>query len=410
MKQRKIMSHQPIANSHHSLNNADCALMLPGGGARGAYQVGAIKAVWELAKSPSNPFPIITGTSAGAINAAVLASHAHEFPRGIQRLEHFWGSMYCGRIFRSTPAAAIGSAWRWLSSLALSGRFGRQPKSLLDNQPLATFLHHQFQSQGIRHAIEQGALRGAAVTASSYTSAQATTFFQAQDHIQPWHRTRRAGLADTINADHLLASAALPLLFPARAIEHEYYGDGGIRQTAPLSPAVHLGARKILIIGTRDEQETPTPEALPEYPGVGEIAGYMLDVIFMDNLHADLARLRRINRTLELLTPQQRQQTHLRPIHTLVLRPSQDLREIARRHAHHMPASVRYLLRSVGAWGQSMQLPSFLLFEAPFCRELIELGYSDTMNQRQAVLDFFAHTPATIDPGHDSIGLSNGVT
>lgn len=375
------------------------AVMLPGGGARGAYQVGALRAVWEIAQQHQNLFPIITGTSAGAINAAVLASHAHEFEVGIERLEHFWRTMFCGRIYRTGTADAMSSAWNWLRAILFNRSRQQQPKSLLDNQPLAELLKREFRVEGVQQAIQRGALEALAITASGYTSASAVSFYQGQADIVSWERSRRLGVPTHISPQHLLASSALPFLFPAQLIGHEYFGDGGIRQTAPLSPAVHLGASHILVIGTRDEHLDTSPEQRDsEYPSLGDIAGYMLDVIFMDNLQADLARLQRINRTLSLMTAEAKAKTHLRPIHTLVLKPSQDIREIAQKHTHHMPSSVRYLLRAVGAWGHRSRLPSYLLFEADYCSELIELGYTDTISQRQQVEAFFTQHNESVSP------------
>lgn len=362
--------------------------MLPGGGARAAYQVGALRAIWELLDQQHNPFPIITGTSAGAINAAVLASHADQFAHGLQRLEYFWGRMRCSHIYRTEIRAAVSSGLRWLTALTLGGLLPVNPRSLLDNHPLRQLLAREFQAARLPEVIASGALRGLAVTASGYTCAMATTFFQAEPGITPWRRARRRGLPTQITKEHLLASAALPLLFPSQAIGFEHFGDGGMRQTAPLSPAIHLGATRILVITTRDERLDPEPTQTQAPPAFGDIAGHLLDAIFLDNLQADLARLHRINHTLTLVEQARQQQTGLRPIDTLLLRPSRDVREIARRHAHRMPGSVRYLLRGVGAWGGGMQMPSYLLFEAAFCQELMQLGYADARDQADSIRRF----------------------
>lgn len=281
------------------------ALILPGGGARGSYQVGVLKAINEIVGDGYNPFPVICGTSAGAINAAVLASHAHEFRIGIERLEEFWSTMVCSRVYRTDAWTVFKTGLQWALSLALGGQLVSHPRSLLDNEPLREFLGRTLQLDGIAEAINQDALRGLSITASGYTCASAISFYQAAPDVEPWNRARRHGHPVTINTSHLLASAALPLLFPAERIGYEFFGDGGMRMLAPLSPAIHLGADRLLVISTRDENPDPPPTEPADYPSLGEIGGYLLDTIFMDTLNADLNRLKRINRTLELLSQEQ---------------------------------------------------------------------------------------------------------
>lgn len=361
------------------------ALVLPGGGARGAYQAGVLKAVSELAGKSGNPFPIICGTSAGAINAALLASHANNFQRGVDRLVDFWDSMHCGRIYRTDWATTMRSGLKWLAALALGTR---APRSLLDNQPLHDFLSAQLDLDGIQAAIESGALHALSISASAYTRAMAISFFQGNEAIKPWTRPRRLGIAERITTSHLLASAALPLIFPATRIGNEYYGDGGMRLVAPLSPAIHLGADRIMIIGTRDERPDIAPAKKTSYPSMGEIGGYLLDTIFMDSLTTDLTRLQRINQTLSLIPQEQLHHTTLRPIKTLVIKPSIDLRELTQRHSDAIPATVRRLLRILGGWGKDWRLASYLLFEQPYTRALLQLGFEDCMVQKEVIHNF----------------------
>jgi len=370
------------------------ALVLPGGGARGAYQAGVLRAVAELVGSAGNPFPVMCGTSAGAINAAVLASHAHEFAVGVERLEHFWSTMSCARIYRTDALAVFASGLRWALSLASGGRMLANPRSLLDNRPLQSFLERHMQLHGIAEALRSGALRGVAVTASGYSRASAISFYEAVSEIEPWTRSRRHGERGRLTVAHLLASAALPLLFPAVRIGNEYYGDGGMRMLAPLSPAIHLGADRLLIISTRDEKPDPPPQVPAPYPSLGEIGGYLLDTVFMDTLNADLNRLNRINRTLELVPAERRADSGLKPIATLVIRPSRDLRQVTQEHAGEIPRAVRLLLRTLGGWGRDWRMASYLLFEASYCGELMRLGYEDGLREGAAVKAFLAPDPA----------------
>ncbi|KAA9132033.1 patatin-like phospholipase family protein [Marinihelvus fidelis] len=365
-----------------------CGLVLPGGGARGAYQVGVLKAIAELYPRPAGPFRVVTGTSAGAINAAVVASHAHEFAAGIERLAAFWGSMHCARIYRTDALTVLGSGLRWAMGLGSGGLLNVAPKALLDNNPLRNFLQSTLQLEGVETAIDQGALDGVAITASGYTRAGAVSFFQARPGIKPWRRHRREGLPARLDVSHLMASAALPMLFPAERLGDEYFGDGGMRMTAPLSPAIHLGAEKILVIATRDERPDPAPTAPTRYPSPAEIGGYLLDTIFMDTLNADLARLGRVNRTLSLVPDTDRQATGLKYIDALVIRPSRDLRDMTAGHAADIPWAVKLMLRSLGGWGRDWRMASYLLFEAPYCQALMDLGYADGMAQQRRIRDF----------------------
>ena len=367
-----------------------CAVILPGGGARGAYQVGVLKALAEASSADGNPFAVICGTSAGAINAAVLASHAHEFSVGTERLEKFWSELSCDSVYRTDPWTVLKSGLHWMLSLSPASRFLPQPRSLLDNAPLRALLDRALRLEGIDEAIDRGALRGVSVTASGYSCASAISFFQAAPDIAAWERARRRGVPARLDTRHLLASSALPFIFPAELIGNEFFGDGGMRMLAPLSPAIHLGAERLLVISTRDEKPDPSPSAPVPYPSLGEIGGYLLDTIFMDTLNADLNRLKRINRTLAGVPPTARADSGLKRIDTMVIRPSRDLREVTREHAKDIPGAVRMLLRTLGGWGRDWRMASYLLFESAYCKELIQLGYEDGLRLRPEFTDFIA--------------------
>ena len=372
------------------------ALVLPGGGARGAFQVGVLKAIAELVpKGTPNPFDVISGTSAGAVNSVVLASKAQRFRVAVAELDRVWRNFRCEQVFRTDNWTMLKSSLHWFAAIVLGGFLVGTPKSLLDNSPLRALLSRNVRFPRIQHAIESGWLDAVAVTAASYETTRSTTFFEGSKRHQGWSRTRRVGVAGQLHLDHLMASIAVPMIFPPQLVDGGYFGDGAMRQATPLSPAVHLGADRILVVGVRDETaDEPADRARrPEHPSFAQIAGYMLDTLFMDGLYSDLERMTRINQLIDSIPEAQRKGSlsRMRAIDTMLIVPSEDLRLIAHRHRRELPFALRSLLHGVGGKGSGEnRLVSYLLFEQAYTRELIDLGYSDAMQVKDELREFVA--------------------
>ena len=366
-------------------------LVLTGGGARAAYQVGVVKAVRDILGNPTrNPFPIVCGTSAGAINAATLAVYADDFSRAVGNLLEVWEHMRCDHIYRTDSWHIMRSGARWLSAMMLLSR--HNPISLLDNTPLRDMLQRNLDFSRIQANIDAGALYAVCVTASGYTSGQSVSFFQGGSGLEGWERNQRIGAAVPLNLDLLLASSALPFIFPAVKFNREYFGDGSMRQIAPVSPALHLGADRVLIVGTGRQTTDDARARSNTYPSLAQIAGHALNSIFLDSLAVDIERLERINRTVQLIPPERLGDSGvtLRPVKVLFITPSQPIERIAARFIHELPRTVRFILRPTGALNRSgSNLASYLLFEEAFCRAVIDLGYQDTVSRAAEVKELF---------------------
>jgi len=371
------------------------AIVLAGGGARAAYQVGVLRAMKELtADTRANPFSIICGTSAGAVNAAALAVHADDFALGVEHLSEVWRHFQPHHVYRSDFPGVMANSSRWLGGF-LFGAFVRNKRiSLLDNRPLESLLARRLDFSRIQANIDAGVLDAVAITCSGYTSGQSVSFFQAVPTTEGWKRQSRVGVRSKIGVEHLMASSAIPFLFPAHRLNREYFGDGSMRQIAPVSPALHLGADRVVVVGTaRTKSEAPQRTRGDLYPSLAQVAGHVMNSIFLDSLAVDLERLERINRTISCVEPEQLRKMGLTLHHVdvLVLTPSEPLDAIAVKHVRNLPWSIRFLMRSVGAMRRGgANLASYLLFEPGYCNELIDLGFKDTMDRRDEVGAFIA--------------------
>ena len=380
------------------------ALFLAGGGARAAYQVGVLQAILSLLSehgwpARQNPFEIICGTSAGAINATALACRADNFEESVTHLLGIWRNLEVEQVYRADSIGVLRSGARWLSLLSfgwlLRKWHAQPPNSLLDNSPLVDLLHKMLDLPRLDQALNSGVLDALAVSASSYTGGSHVTFYQSARAIPSWRRAQRMSVQQQIGVDHLLASAAIPLIFPAVPLycndRCEYFGDGSIREVAPVSPAIHLGATKILVIGSGHVGGPQRNfEEYSGYPSLAQIAGHAMSSIFLDGLSVDLERITRINTTLALLTPEQRRQTPLRQVNLLAITPSVPLDSLASRHVGSLPLPIKTLLSTIGATERrGGALASYLLFEGSYTRSLIELGQIDTLSRRDEVLRFF---------------------
>ena len=400
--------HSTASSASHSPPSGKTALILSGGGARAAYQIGVLQALQHLRKEAGErrhgcPFQIITGTSAGALNGMTLACYADHYDLALRKLIEVWRDFRSEQVYCADSLGIMRTGAKWLAMFSVGwalARWGRlQPRSLLDNSPTRDLLPQVFQFDRLPQLMAEGHIDAVAVTASSYTTGEHITFYQSAHEITPWTRSQRRSMRDQIGLDHLMASSAIPFVFPAVKLpvhgRSHYFGDGSMRQAAPISPAIHLRADRILVIGVGRIHEQPvTPDHEAEYPPLAQIAGHALSSIFLDSLTVDIERMQRINQTLTLMTPEQRQHTSLRPIDVLVISPSQRIDQIAARHLMALPPAVRTMLHAIGVSGQGQTargavLASYLLFESCFTRELIDLGFADTMAKREDVLAFF---------------------
>jgi NTE family protein len=374
------------------------ALILSGGGARAAYQVGVLQALADvLPEGCENPFPIICGTSAGAINALALAAHKGNFKSAANALAYMWQNLDIGQVYLH----GWGDILKGLGYLGLSlfneGMGRRRPLSLLDNAPLWNLLGSKINFENINPSIESGKLLAVSVSAMGYTSGHSVSFFQGSPELKGWSRYRRSGVATHLRLEHLLASSAIPTIFPAVRINREYFGDGALRQLAPISPALHLGADALFVVGVSGNRSSlKANRRVPHRhsPSMGQIVGHLFNSAFVDALEGDLEHMQRMNELLKLIPEdvRMREGIILRPVENMVISPTSPIDSIAGRNVRYLPKSLRFFLRAIGATakGGGATAASYLLFSNEFITELIELGRADTLAEADNIRAFFS--------------------
>lgn len=376
----------------NSIEIPKLGLVLSGGGARGAYQAGVLLGIAEIAAEMglSHPFKIVTGVSAGAVNATSLVSSQADFADVAMKLTHDWSTITADQVFKTDVLAAGRLGFKFIFDTAM-GAFHKKKlaRSLLDTSPLKKYLEKSIPFSEISNTLKSGKIESLALTAMNYTNSHSMTFVQSHDPAPMWDRSRRRSVQSQIGVEHVMGSGAIPLFFPPVAIGDDHYGDGCLRNTAPLSPAIHLGADRLMVIGVRrPDHLAPSVQAHIE-PSLARVTGVILNALLMDAIEFDMERLARINLTVDLIPNATRTSMQLRKIEYLWIRPSQDIGKIAAGLYHKLPSVIRYLVSGLGSQKEASELTSYLLFDPEFCGELSKLGREDALSNREAITKFF---------------------
>jgi len=381
------------------------ALVLSGGGARGAYQVGVLKAIGELAAENQlqNPFGIFCGVSAGAINAAFMASNCHDFYRGTQKMVDLWASLTSDQVFKTDMVSMGKTGLRMMGELSSFGGFGSPSdgRALLNTEPLFHLIEKNLDLNQIRENLDSQSLKALAITALDYQTSETITFVQGSPDLPSWTKTRRRSERTVIEAQHVLASSSIPLLFPSTQVGDRHFGDGCVRNLAPLGPALYLGAQELLVIGVRMPTEvasTPIPGMTSKVPSIAKVANVILNSVLLDGIEIDVERLKRINEFLRRVPVQHQANLNFRPVNALFISPSRDIGKIAAQMSSQLPRVIRYLLKGLGPLSEASEIISYLLFEKDFMMSLIEMGYEDALAQKKDILRFLLESrPQSLD-------------
>ncbi len=368
-------------------------IVLSGGGARGAFQAGVVKGLAKISedKNLQFPFDIITGVSAGAINASYLASTVHEFYTSMRGLAHFWSTITTKQVFHSDFASLGKTGIRWIWDLAAGGiKRDTNIKALLDTQPLRQLLRAKIPFEFLSRNIHRGLIQAVEITALNYATSESVSFVQTDDPSLQWVRAKRRSMQVLLGIDHIMASSALPIVFPPIRIGNLYYGDGSLRNTAPLSASIQLGAEKLFVVGVRKEQEEAK-----EYnyqtsvkPSLGRVLSVLLNGVLLDAFETDFERVQRMNKTINYISSEKLKEVDLVHIDLFSLKPSEDIGDFAKTQFERLPDSIKYLLRGLGSPNEASELVSYLLFEPEYCGYLVNMGYKDTLAKKDEILDF----------------------
>lgn len=372
----------------HNKGQGKLGLVLSGGGARGAYQAGVVEAIAEIATEENLPQPlrIITGVSAGAINAAYLAATADHFSEAAARMSALWSRLTSEQVFKTDALSAGASGLKFLTDAALGALYRKKlARSLLDTSPLRKLLMDTVPFENIPKNLAAGHLDALAITAMDYTDACSVTFLQSRDQVPLWSRSRRRSERTEMNADHVMASAAIPIFFPPAAVGDHHFGDGCLRNTAPLSPAIHLGADRLIVVSVRRPDSVGVQIQGQIEPSMARILGVILNALLLDAIDIDMERLGRVNQTISTMPPAQRDELRLTQVESLWIRPSQDIGFLASEHFDRLPRVIRYLVGGLGSSKEASELTSYLLFDPDYCGRLVRIGYEDGMANEKAI-------------------------